>query len=530
MAQQNYLLNKTIIILVIILFIGAVITPIISGHYEKTKIFLFNIATDNLPLNDDYVNSYWKFDECSGNIAGDSSGHNYDGTIYGATWAGEYPDCMLLFDGIDDYVNFSTYSAEIMFNKTDDFIISFIFKSTGKGVIYSSTAPWGFNPEFLIELVSNGSLLFKLIGASHLGITLYSNGIYNDGDWHFVEYYHNGITTSPTVTLYVDNISDNSNSNYYYNIENDEYTKAKMGVNAHSSTDYFDGYIDEFKIIKYEQGNEQEPPIITGPAYGPPGEELEYKFVTDDPEGDKVWILIDWGDGTEEDWRGPYLSGEEVTVSHQWEEEGTYEIKARSKDIWDNSRWSDIFKVIIGYQPFPKICCDPVGLNFGNVSAGSTVTGEIYILNCGDPGSLLNWYVDTTNLPNWGTWTFTPATGEGLSEGDSVTVDITCVVTKTHGTYSGTLSIINSDNIPDKCVVDTSAIVPRTRATYKERAYRFIYIDCGHIGQNFYLVAEALGLNACVVGAYYDDDINEFLDLDEDKEFAIYMGVVGKKR
>ena len=75
-----------------------------------------------------------------------------------------------------------------------------------------------------------------------------------------------------------------------------------------------------------------------------------------------------------------------------------------------------------------------------------------------------------------------------------------------------------------------TAVIERTRATYKERAYRYIYIDCGHIGQNFYLVAEALGLNACVVGAYYDDDINDFLDLDENEEFAIYMGVVGKSR
>ena len=75
-----------------------------------------------------------------------------------------------------------------------------------------------------------------------------------------------------------------------------------------------------------------------------------------------------------------------------------------------------------------------------------------------------------------------------------------------------------------------TAMIERTRNTYAERAYRYIYLDCGHIGQNFYLVAEALGLNACVVGAYYDDKINEILDLDENKEFAIYMGVVGKKR
>ena len=75
-----------------------------------------------------------------------------------------------------------------------------------------------------------------------------------------------------------------------------------------------------------------------------------------------------------------------------------------------------------------------------------------------------------------------------------------------------------------------TAIIERTRITYEERAYRYIYLDCGHLAQNFYLAAEALGLNACAVGAYYDDEINEILDLDEKEEFAIYMGVVGKSR
>jgi SagB-type dehydrogenase family enzyme len=83
-----------------------------------------------------------------------------------------------------------------------------------------------------------------------------------------------------------------------------------------------------------------------------------------------------------------------------------------------------------------------------------------------------------------------------------------------------------------KCAVSFiwTSIIERTRITYGERAYRFIYLDCGHLGQNFYLAAEALGLNACVVGAYYDDEINQILELDEKKEFAIYMGVVGKGR
>ena len=72
--------------------------------------------------------------------------------------------------------------------------------------------------------------------------------------------------------------------------------------------------------------------------------------------------------------------------------------------------------------------------------------------------------------------------------------------------------------------------IERIRINLEERSYRSIYLDCGHIGQNFYLAAEALRLNACVVGAYYDDEVNDLLGLDEKKEFAIYMGVVGKRK
>ena len=75
-----------------------------------------------------------------------------------------------------------------------------------------------------------------------------------------------------------------------------------------------------------------------------------------------------------------------------------------------------------------------------------------------------------------------------------------------------------------------TAMVDWTRNTYGARSYRYIYLDCGHIGQNLYLAAEVLGLNVCVIGRYYDDEINELLGLDENEEFTIYMGVVGKRR
>ncbi|MFX1380283.1 MAG: SagB/ThcOx family dehydrogenase [Promethearchaeota archaeon] len=74
-----------------------------------------------------------------------------------------------------------------------------------------------------------------------------------------------------------------------------------------------------------------------------------------------------------------------------------------------------------------------------------------------------------------------------------------------------------------------TAVIERSKWKYLQRCYRYIYMDVGHIGQNLYLIAEALGLGACTIGAIYDDEINNLLDIDGIQETAIYVGVIGKK-
>jgi SagB-type dehydrogenase family enzyme len=73
-----------------------------------------------------------------------------------------------------------------------------------------------------------------------------------------------------------------------------------------------------------------------------------------------------------------------------------------------------------------------------------------------------------------------------------------------------------------------TAMIGRSQWKYLQRCYRYIYLDAGHIGQNFYLIAEALGLGACTIGALYDDELNGFLEIDGKNETTIYVGVVGK--
>ncbi|MFX1496915.1 MAG: SagB/ThcOx family dehydrogenase [Promethearchaeota archaeon] len=74
-----------------------------------------------------------------------------------------------------------------------------------------------------------------------------------------------------------------------------------------------------------------------------------------------------------------------------------------------------------------------------------------------------------------------------------------------------------------------TAIIERSKWKYLQRCYRYIYMDVGHIGQNFYLIAEALGLGACTIGAIYDDEINKSIGIDGVTETAIYVGVIGKR-
>jgi SagB-type dehydrogenase family enzyme len=72
-----------------------------------------------------------------------------------------------------------------------------------------------------------------------------------------------------------------------------------------------------------------------------------------------------------------------------------------------------------------------------------------------------------------------------------------------------------------------SAVIARAKWKYRQRTYRYVYLDAGHIAENLYLAAEALGIGACAVGAFYDDQVNSLLGLDGHDETVIYMAAVG---
>lgn len=75
-----------------------------------------------------------------------------------------------------------------------------------------------------------------------------------------------------------------------------------------------------------------------------------------------------------------------------------------------------------------------------------------------------------------------------------------------------------------------TAIVARSKWKYGERAYRYIYMDAGHIGQNAYIAATAMGFGCCTVGAFFDDEIGSIIGIDNKDEIVIYLCSIGKRK
>jgi len=71
------------------------------------------------------------------------------------------------------------------------------------------------------------------------------------------------------------------------------------------------------------------------------------------------------------------------------------------------------------------------------------------------------------------------------------------------------------------------AFFQRTTGGYGSRGERYVYIEVGHVGQNIYLQAVALGLATVAIGAFRDEPVREVLQLDVECQ-PLYLMPVGK--
>ena len=86
-------------------------------------------------------------------------------------------------------------------------------------------------------------------------------------------------------------------------------------------------------VIQYESLGIPYMHRIFGPSNVNPNNEMTYNFEATDPQGEAVYFYIDWGDGTVDEWVGPYSSDDPMQLSHTWTEYGPYTIRSKAKDV-----------------------------------------------------------------------------------------------------------------------------------------------------------------------------------------------------
>jgi uncharacterized repeat protein (TIGR01451 family) len=149
-----------------------------------------------------------------------------------------------------------------------------------------------------------------------------------------------------------DGTSDSTMQNPTHQFNNPgQYTVKLTVTDSNENTD-----IDNIQIIVNEIEDNtypNKPNRPTGPTDGRAETEYTYSTSATDPDGDQLYYLWDWGDGTNSGWIGPYSSGETVEYQHSWTDQNTYEIKVRVKDP-DGllSVWSDPLSVSMPYNKF----------------------------------------------------------------------------------------------------------------------------------------------------------------------------------
>jgi len=144
--------------------------------------------------------------------------------------------------------------------------------------------------------------------------------------------------------------------------------------------------------------------------------ECTFSAVATDPEGEHVYYLFDWGDGTNSGWLGPYPSGQTVDAEHAWSELGDYEVKVKAKDIWGVvSEWSEasVISIVENQDPYKP-----------NISGSHWVIGGIeydYTFVATDPdGHDIYYRVDWDDGSNTG-WLGPYNSGEAITLGHTWT-------------------------------------------------------------------------------------------------------------
>ena len=137
--------------------------------------------------------------------------------------------------------------------------------------------------------------------------------------------------------------------NFYFPDEKNDYNSAlrydhslpsPYEENLFAENTHWDEFLKTY--LEIESNSPPNIPTISGEEKGTVGEELEYTFSGNDPNNDNLCFYIEWGDESNE-WSDFMSSDEDISITHVWNEKGSFEIRAKCVDQFgEESDWGTL--------------------------------------------------------------------------------------------------------------------------------------------------------------------------------------------
>ena len=110
----------------------------------------------------------------------------------------------------------------------------------------------------------------------------------------------------------------------------------------------------------------------------------------------------------------------------------------------------------------PDLQCDD-SISLTEIRPGSRAAGSFTVKNVGEPLSSLDWEI--TKWPEWGSWTFTPSSGDDLTPEDGdFTIDVDVIAPSDKETeFNGMITIENFENPADTCEIPVHIVTSRSK-------------------------------------------------------------------
>ena len=163
-----------------------------------------------------------------------------------------------------------------------------------------------------------------------------------------------------------------------------------------------------------------------------------------------------------------------------------FEVTPEKVTVWEyvnpypSPSLNRVFKIqyVPPQEPSPEVPdLDCTGsLSWTNIEPGATVNGSFQVQNVGDAGSLLNWTINTSSI-SWGTWSYTPESGENLTPEDGqVTVHVSVVAPNQENTeFQGYIRVENRDNSTDFDVIPVYLKTPVNTHAVQTMTHPFLF-------------------------------------------------------